>query len=62
MAECQESLDPDQRVPFFQVDHQVLQQFTSMSGDESGWQLTESDPGVFTCAHLLPNGLTRLEN
>jgi len=25
-----------------------------MSGDESGWQLTESDPGVFTCARFAP--------
>ena len=47
---------------FFQVDHQVLQQFAWMSSGGSGWQLTESDPGVFACAHLLPNELTLLEN
>ena len=54
-------LDPDQRVPSFKSTTPVHQEITSMSSDESGWQLTESDPGVFTCARLL-DGLTRLAN
>jgi len=53
---------PQPTCAFFQVNHQVLQQFASMSGDESGWQLMELDPGVFMCACLLPNKLMLLEN